>query len=286
MTFEPIKNSGYCHCCRQATEFRCDQEWLRDHYICVRCGSIPRQRHVQHVLDRQFPGWEHLEVHESSPSNDFISRRARNYTASQYFAGVDRGSYVDGVRSEDLEALTLPDESVDVFITQDVLEHVFHPDRAIAEIHRVLRPGGVHVFTAPKHRTLAKTIQRARLSSDGTIEHLLEESYHGNPIGEKALVTYDYGNDFEPLMSTWAGTSVQAVHTLDRSLGLDAEFNEVFVIVKPGGRGISPSLPRTTVTAIERSLLTGKHAVWRVRRVLGQVKRRVKAARSAEAIKH
>ena len=37
--------------------------------------------------------------------------------------------------------------------TQDVLEHVFQPDRALAEIMRVLRPGGVHVFS-PDGRSL------------------------------------------------------------------------------------------------------------------------------------
>jgi SAM-dependent methyltransferase len=131
--------------------------------------------------------------------------------------------------------LTLPDESVDIFITQDVLEHVFHPDDAIREINRVLKPGGMHVFTTPKHKLLEKTTQRARITADGTVEHILEEQYHGNPIGDnRALVTYDYGVDFELLLSDWSGQSVQSFHTRDRSLGLDAEFNEVFVITKPG----------------------------------------------------
>ena len=56
-----------------------------------------------------------------------------------------------------------------MFVTQDVLEHVFHPDRAIAEIHRVLKPGGMHIFTAPKHRGLDVTIQRASIDEGGAI---------------------------------------------------------------------------------------------------------------------
>ena len=230
-----FSNRGYCHCCRSGTTFVAHDEWLRDFYVCSSCGSIPRQRHIQAFLDTHVPGWEQLVVHESSPSNDYIKRFVADYTASQYFPDVPRGEYRDGIRSEDLEALTLPDESVDIFITQDVLEHVFHPDDAIREINRVLKPGGMHVFTTPKHKLLEKTTQRARITADGTVEHILEEQYHGNPIGDnRALVTYDYGVDFELLLSDWSGQSVQSFHTRDRSLGLDAEFNEVFVITKPG----------------------------------------------------
>jgi SAM-dependent methyltransferase len=237
-------NEGYCHCCRSRTVFTAHNEWLRDHYVCTTCGSIPRQRHVQAVLDTQAPGWEQLTVHESSPSNDFIRRFAADYTASQYFPDVPRGEYRDGVRSENIENLTLDDESVDIFITQDVLEHVFNPDAAIREIHRVLKPGGLHVFTTPKHKLLEKTVQRARLLPDGTVEHILDEQYHGNPIGDnRALVTYDYGVDFEQLLSEWAGQSVRAIHTRDRSLGLDAEFNEVFVIAKPSAPSAAVSTP-------------------------------------------
>ena len=49
---------------------------------------------------------------------------------------------VQGVRCENLEELTFPDESIDLHISQDVMEHVFQPKRAFAEIARTLRPGG------------------------------------------------------------------------------------------------------------------------------------------------
>jgi SAM-dependent methyltransferase len=195
--------------------------------------SLPRQRHVQFVLDTMFPGWENKTVHESSPSNDFISRYCSNYASSQYLEGVPLGAVVDGIRCESIEDLTFEDNSIDIFVTQDVLEHVFHPGRAVAEIMRVLRPGGAHVFTAPKHKGLIASIRRAHLRSDGSIEYIHKPEYHGNPVGDgRALVTFDYGYDFESLLSEWSRSPVQAVHTKDRSKGLDAEYNEVFVIRK------------------------------------------------------
>jgi len=248
-----VQNPGYCACCRQQTVFASHDAWLRDFYVCTKCGSVPRQRHLQTVLDETISGWNDLVIHESSPSNDFIARWASQYSSSQFFPDVPRGEYRDGVRSEDVEALTFADESIDLFITQDVLEHVFNPDKAIQEIHRVLRPGGAHVFTAPKHRGLDVSRRRARLGADGTVEHLLPEEYHGNPIGDnKALVTWDYGYDFEQLMSEWAGAGVQAHHRRDRSRGLDAEFNEVFVIRKPG---TGPARPAPAFPAGRRAAL-------------------------------
>lgn len=226
------KNIGYCHCCRQESVFQMRGEWLRDLYVCLNCSSIPRQRHLQYVLDSYFRNWEEMDVHESSPSNNFVSRYCKNYTSSQYFQGSEAGSYVDGIRSENLESLSFPDNSFDLFITQDVFEHIFNPERAAREIMRVLRPGGAHVFTAPKHKGLPISITRARLVHS-RIEYLMEAVYHGNPIGDgKALVTWDYGDDFESLMNRWTRCSTINYITRDSALGIDGEYIDVFVTRK------------------------------------------------------
>jgi hypothetical protein len=130
-----VENPGYCPCCRSATTFRAEDPWLRDAYVCLGCGSIPRQRHLQAVLDQFFPAWEHLVLHESSPSNDFLANRCMHYSSSQYLPGVALGSHHHGVRCESIEELTFTDESIDIFVSQDVLEHVFHPERAIREVN-------------------------------------------------------------------------------------------------------------------------------------------------------
>lgn len=227
-----ITNEGYCHCCRRETTFESDSSWLRDNYFCLNCRSIPRQRHIQHVLDNYFSNWDLLDIHESSPSNDLISRHCRSYSKSQYFADTPFGSKRNGVRCENLEQLTFSDDSFDIFITQDVFEHIFHPDRAAQEIMRVLRPGGIHIFTAPKHKGIKRSYPRARMDNDG-IQYLLEEQYHGNPVGDgRALVTWDYGDDFEFLLAKWGQQSTITYITRDRSLGLDGEFLEVFVTKK------------------------------------------------------
>ncbi len=45
--------------------------------------------------------------------------------------------------------MTIPDGSFDGVICLEVLEHVQHPVKAVAEIHRVLRPGGMALVSSP-----------------------------------------------------------------------------------------------------------------------------------------
>lgn len=225
-------NAGYCHCCRQKTEFVITGPWLRDQYYCRVCHSIPRQRHINYILDQYFPNWENKKVHESSPSNQFISQWANHYSSSQYFEDGARGAFHNGHCCENLEYLTFADETFDIFITQDVMEHVFHPAKAIQEIMRVLKPGGAHVFTTPKHKNLDQSYPRAVIEND-KVKHLLAPMYHGNPVGDgRALVTWDYGNDFEGRLLNLCGFPTTTYTTRNRTLGLDGEYPEVFVTHK------------------------------------------------------
>lgn len=227
-----FNNQGYCSICEAPAQFIAKQAWLRDHYLCAACGSIPRQRALVHLLNVLRPDWKTLDMHESSPSLWFFRDHCPRYSFSYCFEDIAPGADRDGVRCENLEQLTFPDETFDLFITQDVLEHVFAPDQALMEISRVLRPGGMHIFTTPKHKDLLQSRQRARLEN-GQALHMLEAIYHGNPIAtEGSLVTWDYGVDFIELAERWSGYQTSAYVLHDRRLGIDGEFIDVFVMVK------------------------------------------------------
>jgi len=228
-----LANEGYCAICERKSRFEASHAWLRDFYVCVRCGTCPRQRAVVEVLNLVAPKWKRMTIHESSPCIQFFAKRCSRYTFSHYFEGVPLGSRKDGIPCENLESLTFRDAAFDVFITQDVLEHVFNPALAVREIARVLRPNGVHVFTAPKHKHLLQTRQRARLREDGSVEHLMPEEYHGNPIGDgRSLVTWDYGADFDDLLGLWSGYLVSNYVIRDHARGIAGEYLDVFVMRK------------------------------------------------------
>jgi SAM-dependent methyltransferase len=188
---------------------------------------------LQKVLDTLFKGWENKKIHESSPSNNLLRQFCgMNYSRSQLSNDQGSSSYDIDTLSENLEFLSFPDDTFDLFITKDVLEHVFNPDIAIREIMRVLRPGGAHVFTTPKHRSMTNSAPRATLN-DGLVVYLKEEDYHGNPVGDgRALVTWDYGADFEALLLSWSGYQTETILPRTNKLGIDGEYLEVFVTRK------------------------------------------------------
>jgi SAM-dependent methyltransferase len=233
-----MENPGHCPACGNEAVFRAQHDWLRDHYLCNRCGSVPRERALMLTIERFSPGWRDLVIHESSPGNRGTSVRlaneCRGYVGSQFYPDLPPGSTARKWRCENLEALTLADESVDLHVTQDVLEHVFDPARVFQEIARTLRPGGAHVFTVPLVNKAAPSRRRAERLADGTISHLLEPVYHGNPIdGDGSLVTIDWGYDIAAFIQAASGLFTHIVHLDDLHHGVRAELIEVLVTVKP-----------------------------------------------------
>jgi SAM-dependent methyltransferase len=231
-------NFGFCPICATTVAFVRKSDWLRDNYRCLSCNSIPRQRALITILDRLFPRWRSLHIHESSPggpSSDKLTRECKDYSASQFFPTVTLGTYHNGVRCENLERLTFPDATFDLLITQDVFEHVMNPSSAFAEVARVLKPGGAHVFTVP-YFFWKETVVRAVASPEG-IKYLQPPDYHGNPIDDKgSLVVTEWGPELIGEIYCNSGM-ITAIHNLhDVDLGLEAEFLEVFVSRKPDGR--------------------------------------------------
>lgn len=147
---------------------------------------------------------------------------------------ADRCPGPPGYRNENLECLTFPDDSVDLIVTQDVLEHVFDAAAVFAEIGRVLRPGGLHVLTTPLVRELEPSVRKARLQGDGAVVCCGEAEYHGNPIhASGALVTFHWGYDITRYIQAASGTLSTIDLMEDLSRGLKAEYNEVIVSLRP-----------------------------------------------------
>jgi len=123
-------------------------------------------------------------------------------------------------------------------------------DKVLRELMRVLKTGGIHIFTAPKHKDLLKSYPRPKLKSrlldrwlgktgrfpqPDLIEHVHSPLYHGNPIENgKSLVRRDYGADFDDLIKEWSGYNVSTFVTRDRNKGIGGEFLGVFVLIKDG----------------------------------------------------
>jgi SAM-dependent methyltransferase len=128
-----------------------------------------------------------LEFDPDSPLRPLLAGAGlyiRSYFDDSPGAPNERG----GAVNEDIQRLSLPDSSVDLIVSSEVLEHVPDLGAAFAETRRVLRPGGAHVFTVPPRE---RTLQRAKLLPDGSVKHLVDEpEYHADPLRSEGILCY------------------------------------------------------------------------------------------------
>ena len=233
-----FQNPGYCHCCTTHTTFQAHGGWYRDEYLCASCGCIPRERAIMYCIDHFKPNWRHGVTHESSPATRGASLRLQKecarYIGSQYYPEIPFGQMKNGFRSENLEALTFPDESIDLHVSQDVLEHVFDPAAVFREVARTLKKGGMHIFTTPLVNKVNPSQRKAELGPDGNVILHGPAEYHGNPIsGEGSLVTMHWGYDITKEIFDACGLFTDVIYLDSLDWGIRAEYIEVLITRKP-----------------------------------------------------
>lgn len=92
----------------------------------------------------------------------------------------------------DLEYIPLRGSSVDVFLTNFVLEHIKHPERFFEEIGRVIKPNGVFVLWTPNaHSPSGALIKMLPVCVTRTLKHLFFKDkdyyptyYRANTVSE------------------------------------------------------------------------------------------------------
>ena len=174
---------------------------FRERLECPVCHLNTRQRFMAHLVREAVAGLAHtprIYLYEQVTPFFHWARAslAGEVLGSEYLGhDVAGGAVIQGVRHEDALALSFGNASLDLIVSQDVMEHVPEIEPAIAEAARVLRPGGRFYFSVPFDPASDTTVQRAKLI-DGDVVHREEPVFHGNPVSpEGSLVFFDHGWD-------------------------------------------------------------------------------------------
>lgn len=222
---------GLCNICGLQSVFFCKNLiHPRDFLTCMHCGSTSRYRsvargvlqaisdlsgiHVNSMAAVQYARFPHvIKVYDTQVA---FSLGVVTYPIPCYLAqnpniklflsdlnGIanDKGPNGECLSQQNLESLTYDSNQFDIVITSDVLEHLRQPERAHAEIARVVRPGGFYVFTVPHTRDHYLTQYRVKIHNplDASQDEYLEEPvYHGDPnSGDGTLVYQIFGRDID-----------------------------------------------------------------------------------------
>jgi SAM-dependent methyltransferase len=186
------------------------------HTLCPGCRVLDRHRSLLEILTRQTdfftPGRRIIEV---APMRGFeslcLAQDDLNYTSFD----IERHAMERG----DITKLHYPDDSADYFICFHVLEHIPHEAKALAEMRRVLKPGGCAVLQVPIDWSIGNTRE------------------YDSPDPREVGHVRRYGRDFGERIARH-GFNVRAVSVGDcvgdsevRTFGLSSE--PVFLARKP-----------------------------------------------------
>ena len=174
----------------------------RESSECKKCGCSLRSRAIAEAILLSYPdsqsklftdwvewarrkGLTIAEINYCGQLHKYLAQNPKTVT-SQYRERTIRARIANrlkGIKSEDITKLSYPSKSFDLVLHSEVLEHVEDTAKALAECRRILKPGGICLFTVPLI-TNRKTKGKANS----------EPSYHGSGEADN-LVYWEFGGD-------------------------------------------------------------------------------------------
>jgi 2-polyprenyl-3-methyl-5-hydroxy-6-metoxy-1,4-benzoquinol methylase len=241
ITHKGFKNhkfmEGYCNVCgKHSRFFFTDTALFRESLICKYCRTTSRYRSISRglltalesltgikarsIAELPVDGIDkHLSIYDTQPPffyktcaypipDYFQNIRWIDLYLSSFKPTLPLGEKIaPGVLNQSLEQLTFSDESFDILITSDVMEHVRLDFSAHREILRVLKPGGIYLFTVPNFRDRRETLVRVLVhdpDDPSKDEFLTEPEYHGDANSEEgtgALSYRSYGTEIDEILN-------------------------------------------------------------------------------------
>lgn len=209
--FTPYELAGRCSLCGWEGMFRRTHASERETLACEVCRATLRYRgQAAVIVDRlgegrvdtlaglveagMLSGLDIFEPGFAGPFRRWLGQ-ARRYEKSFYDPDLPSGTRRGDMTCQDLMATSFADDSFDLVLTSDIFEHVRKPFAAFAEVRRILRPGGLHIWTVPMAMPPpAET--RSRVDTSGPQDRmLLPPVYHGSGADSLSLVYTDFGRD-------------------------------------------------------------------------------------------
>ncbi|MFB2833641.1 methyltransferase domain-containing protein [Floridanema evergladense] len=202
-------NELHCTCCesnfRKFLPFGATQ---RENAICPGCLSLERHRLLWLYLKNKTNLFnEKLTVLHVAPEYIFkiklILLTNLNYLTADIVPG-------EAMVQMDITNIQYDDNYFDVILCNHVLEHIPNDDRAMKELHRVLKPNGWAILQVPLDPKLAKTIEG---SPNLTLEEREKLFGHHDHVRQ-------YGRDYRDKLEQ-AGFTVK-VDNYPQELGIEA----------------------------------------------------------------
>jgi len=146
--WRPADGSAQCPCCGwRGPAFLASWNWRAPTYQsrCPQCDSRSRHRGIEPLLPQLLSDKPDGPILVFAPEPLTIEQLRRMAPRENVITAGQRGP--DSI--EDLERLPVPDASCALLVCNHVLPVVRNEERTLQECARVLKPGGIALFTVP-----------------------------------------------------------------------------------------------------------------------------------------
>ncbi len=109
------------------------RKWVKE-FVGVCAQVLPLAEPIYEFGSLQVPGQEWGDLRPLFPGKLYVG------------ADMREGKGVDVILN--LHEIDLPSESVGTVLSVETFEHVEYPRKAVGEIHRILRPGGIFIISS------------------------------------------------------------------------------------------------------------------------------------------
>jgi SAM-dependent methyltransferase len=170
-------------------------------FECPWCGSHDRERHMALFLEASglwaaIPGASILHF---APERRLSPRIAAIGPAR--YVRADLHPAGPGIERMDIHAIPAEDSSFDLVIANHVLEHVEDDRRAVAEVARVLRPGGHAVLQVPFSPRLQATFSDPGIDDDRSRRECYGQEDHVRLFGRDVFERFALAGSLEDISS-------------------------------------------------------------------------------------
>lgn len=154
------------------------------HCMCPFCESTDRDRHLLMYIDRLrlLEEMDRPRVLHFAPEPCLAVRIAGTNPAEYIQADFNPRSAE--VRRMDITRIPFEDDRFDLVVANHVLEHVPDDAKALSEVYRVLKPGGVAILQTPYAALLHNTFSDPGIASEEQRLHLYGQEDHLRIYGQ------------------------------------------------------------------------------------------------------
>jgi len=160
----PLGKKVFCNVCKRSS-WRFFPFRTRLNAMCSGCFSLERHRLLYALIENEFPQMlnEQCRILHLAPEA-CLSKQFEENDKATYETADNMSQFIPGVETKpkhcmDITDIKFEDDFFDFVICNHVLEHVPDDHKAMSELFRVLRPGGVGLINVPSRRDETETLE-------------------------------------------------------------------------------------------------------------------------------